>query len=125
MQRSSCRPVRQVDADLRVLWTAERNARVELEEVRRRQRELAQMEAELVVAGELRARRVDILLEERLLAAGPPGEVPVGVAWPGPRAAVVDGGPADVVRAGERRLPAPSSIADAGGWRAADRGGRS
>jgi hypothetical protein len=46
-------------------------ARAELAEVRRRPSDLADTEAALVVATEVRSRRVDDLLDERLRAAAP------------------------------------------------------
>ena len=52
-----------------------RDALGELTEVRRRQSELADLEAELVVAIELRSRRIDDVLDKRLRAVHGAGEV--------------------------------------------------
>ncbi len=75
MRESSPRSVAAIDADLRVLHATRRDALGELTEVRRRQSELADLEAELVVAIELRSRRIDDLLDERLRALHGAGEV--------------------------------------------------
>jgi hypothetical protein len=57
-----------VDADLRTLAATRRDAEVELVEVRRRGRELLLLEDELLAAIELRSRRIDDVLDERLRA---------------------------------------------------------
>ena len=69
------RPTAAIDADLRALGAVVRDAQRKLVEVRRRQRELADVEAELVVAVELRVRRIDDMLDERLHAVRDAGEL--------------------------------------------------
>lgn len=54
-----------IDAELRALCDVIRGASRELVEVRRRQAELCDMEAALVVAIDVRMRRVDDLLDQR------------------------------------------------------------
>ncbi|MGY1669144.1 hypothetical protein [Geodermatophilus sp. SYSU D00710] len=61
-----------IDACLRALHTVVRDARAELAEVRGRQSELADMEAALVMAIQVRSRRIDDLLDERLRAVTEP-----------------------------------------------------
>ncbi|MGY1707411.1 hypothetical protein ACI79C_22850 [Geodermatophilus sp. SYSU D00697] len=70
MPGSSSRSVAAIDADLRALGATRRAAEAELAEVRRRQGELVHREGDLVVAVDLRARRIDDLLDERLRALG-------------------------------------------------------
>jgi hypothetical protein len=74
MQHCSPRSVAAIDAELRVLRDVCSGARGELAEVRRRQSELADLEAELVVSMELRSRRIDDVLDERLRAVHGAGE---------------------------------------------------
>jgi hypothetical protein len=57
-----------IDADLRALCGIRRDAQRELADVRRRQRELLDLEAELVVAIDVRSRHMDDVLDERLRA---------------------------------------------------------
>jgi hypothetical protein len=77
MRESAPRSVAAIDADLRALQAIRRDALRELAEVRRRQSELADLEAELVVAVELRSRRIDDVLDERLRAdPGAAGRLP-------------------------------------------------
>ncbi|MGY1709317.1 hypothetical protein ACI8AC_07365 [Geodermatophilus sp. SYSU D00758] len=66
MRTSSRRSVAAIDADLHDNRTVRRAALTELAVLRRRQAELADIEAELVVAVGLRGRRIDALLDERL-----------------------------------------------------------
>ncbi|MGY1839436.1 MULTISPECIES: hypothetical protein [unclassified Modestobacter] len=85
------RPVDGIDAELRALGSVTRSALGELHEVRRRQAELVDMEAALVVAIEARSRRIDCLLDERLLALAEGGRaLPPSSAVPPVRPA--DGG---------------------------------
>ncbi|MGY1634148.1 hypothetical protein ACI784_20785 [Geodermatophilus sp. SYSU D01186] len=58
-----------IDAQLRVCCSARQAAQAELAEVRRRQAELAEVEGRLLAAIEVRCRRADRLLDERLHAA--------------------------------------------------------
>lgn len=58
-----------VDADLHACRSIRRDAERELAEVRRRQEELADLEATLLVTIDSRCRMVDHLLDERLRAA--------------------------------------------------------
>jgi hypothetical protein len=67
-----------IDADLLSYCSFRRDANNELAEVRRRQAELAELEAALVVALETRADLADRLLDERLRAAPTAYPVP---AW--------------------------------------------
>lgn len=62
-----------IDADLRTLCEMIRSASHELAEVRRRQAELFDMEAALVVAIDVRMRRVDDLLDQRCEVHGVDG----------------------------------------------------
>jgi hypothetical protein len=64
----SPRPITAIDADLRFCHTVRRGAELELTEVRRRQAELAELEAVLVIAVESRWEHADRLLDERLRA---------------------------------------------------------
>lgn len=57
-----------VEADLRSCRFIKVGAQLELAEVRRRQAELAEIEAVLVMTVECRAREADRLLDERLRA---------------------------------------------------------
>ena len=59
-----------IDADLHSSRAIRRDAEKELAEVRRRQEELADLEATLLVTIDTRSRLVDHLLDERLRAAG-------------------------------------------------------
>ncbi len=68
MSESGPRSTAAIDADLRALCTTKRDAQRELAEVRRRQRELTDLEAELVVAIDVRSRRIDDVLDERVQA---------------------------------------------------------
>ncbi|WP_116452300.1 hypothetical protein [Blastococcus litoris] len=54
-----------IDSELRALCEVVRGALGELDEVRRRQSELSDMEAALAVAIDVRRRRIDELLDER------------------------------------------------------------
>jgi hypothetical protein len=67
------RRVTAIDAELRALRDVIAAASTELAEVRCRQADLVDMEAALVVAIEVRARRMDDLLDQRMQAvlAGP------------------------------------------------------
>ena len=67
------RTVAAVDADLHASRAIRRDAEQELAEVRRRQEELADLEATLLVTIDTRCRLVDHLLDERLRAAGTGG----------------------------------------------------
>ena len=68
------RPVAAIDADLHSCRAVRRDAERELAEIRRRQEELADLEATLVITLDTRSRMVDHLLDERLRAVGsPPG----------------------------------------------------
>ncbi len=62
------RRVTAIDAELRALRDVTRGALGDLSEVRRRQAELVDLEAALVVAIEARTRRMDDLLDQRLQA---------------------------------------------------------
>ncbi len=64
----SARTTAAIDADLRALCGIRRDAQRELADVRRRQKELLDLEAELVVAIDVRSRRMDDVLDERLRA---------------------------------------------------------
>ncbi|WNV77650.1 hypothetical protein [Geodermatophilus sp. DSM 44513] len=68
MTRPPDRLTSDIDAQLRVCSSARRAAQVELAEIRRRQAELAELEVQLLVAIEVRCRRADRLLDERLHA---------------------------------------------------------
>ncbi|MGY1737289.1 hypothetical protein [Geodermatophilus sp. SYSU D00684] len=57
-----------IDNRLRALHSVVEDARTELDEVRRRQAELADMEAALLATIDARCRRLDDLLDERLRA---------------------------------------------------------
>ena len=59
-----------IDADLYSCRVVRRDAEKELADVRRRQEELADLEAALVVTIDTRCRLLDHLLDERLRAAG-------------------------------------------------------
>ncbi|MGY1608460.1 MULTISPECIES: hypothetical protein [unclassified Geodermatophilus] len=68
------RPIASIDADLHRCHAVRRDAVLELTEVRRRQAELAELEARLVITVEARLQQADRLLDERLRAlavAGP------------------------------------------------------
>ncbi len=69
MSEPSPRPVKQIDADLRSCCALQRDAEMELVEVRRRQAELVELEATLLASIDMRRWRADRLLDERLLAA--------------------------------------------------------
>ncbi len=73
MAGSEPRGLTTIDAHLRALQAVRRDARIELAEVRRRQAELAEFEAELVVAIEVRSRRIDDVLDERLRSVADSG----------------------------------------------------
>ncbi len=85
------RRVTAIDAELRALSEVISGALGELTAVRRRQAELVDMEAALVVAVDVRMRRMDDLLDQRLqavLADGrPTSGAAVGTAEPGLRSA--------------------------------------
>jgi hypothetical protein len=66
MSESWPRSTAAIDADLRALCAFRRDAQRELAEVRRRQGELADLEVELTVAIDVRSRRIDDVLDERL-----------------------------------------------------------
>lgn len=68
MTRPLARLASDIDAQLRVCSSARQAAQAELTEVRRRQAELAELEVQLLVAIEVRYRRADRLLDERLHA---------------------------------------------------------
>lgn len=68
--RSVTRPLAAIDADLHTSRAIRRDAGKELAEVRRRQEELADLEATLLVTIDTRSRLVDHLLDERLRGAG-------------------------------------------------------
>ena len=72
MSESLARTTAAIDADLRGLCGIRRDAQRELAEVRRRQKELVALEAELVVAIDVRSRRIDAVLDERLRAVPEP-----------------------------------------------------
>ena len=76
MTHPCARPVGAIDADLCALQAIRSNAQRELAEVRRRLVELAELEAELAVAIEVRTRRIDDVLDERLRAVKAAGERP-------------------------------------------------
>lgn len=76
MTHSCPRPVGAIDTDLRALRAVRSDAQRELTEVRRRLVELAEIEAELAVTIEVRSRRIDVVLDERLRAATAAGERP-------------------------------------------------
>ena len=66
MSESWPRSTAAIDADLHALCACRRDAQRELAEVRRRQGELADLEVELTVAIDVRSRRIDDVLDERL-----------------------------------------------------------
>ncbi|MDK3255767.1 hypothetical protein [Blastococcus capsensis] len=68
--RPVARTLAAIDADLHSSRTIRRDAEKELVEIRRRQEELADLEAILLVTIDTRSRLVDHLLDERLRAAG-------------------------------------------------------
>ena len=68
MSELSPRPVKKIDADLRSCCARQRDAEMELVEVRRRQAELVELEATLLAGIDMRRWRADRLLDERLLA---------------------------------------------------------
>ncbi|TYP88585.1 hypothetical protein [Blastococcus xanthinilyticus] len=71
------RPLAAIDADLHSCRTVRRDAERELAEVRRRQEELADLEAVLLVTIDTRTRLVDHLLDERLRTVpGPAARLP-------------------------------------------------
>lgn len=72
MSQSAHRPLAAVEADLRSCCFIKAGAQAELAEVRRRQDELAAVEAVLVMTVESRARQADRLLDERLRAVADP-----------------------------------------------------
>ena len=82
VEHPTTRPVAAIDADLHSCRVVRRDAERELAEVRRRQEELADLEATLVVTLETRSRLVDHLLDERLRAAAPAGPEPAAVRRP-------------------------------------------
>ncbi|MCZ2857306.1 hypothetical protein [Blastococcus sp. VKM Ac-2987] len=65
---SGPRPLAAIDGDLHSCRRIRRDAERELAEVRRRQEELADLEATLLVTIDCRSRLVDHLLDERLSA---------------------------------------------------------
>ncbi len=69
MPESPFRSTAAIDADLHALSATRRDAQRELAEVRRRQRELADLEAELVVAIDVRSGHIDDVLDECLRAS--------------------------------------------------------
>ena len=77
------RAVRPIDAEVHALRQVTRAAMAELEEVRRRQSELLDMEAALLVAIDVRNRRMDALLDARLRVAVPDGAPCAGGVLPG------------------------------------------
>ena len=78
MSASHVRPLAAIDADLHSCRAARRDAERELDEVRRRQEELADLEAILLVTIDTRSRLVDHLLDERLrTVAGPTAQMPL------------------------------------------------
>jgi hypothetical protein len=74
------RPLAAIDADLHASRAVRRGAVRELAEVRRRQEELADLEATLLVTIDTRTRVVDHLLDERLRVVATTGGVPVAAA---------------------------------------------
>ncbi|CCG02648.1 hypothetical protein [Blastococcus saxobsidens] len=70
MARPVARTLAAIDADLHSTRTIRRDAEKELAEVRRRQEELADLEATLLITIDTRSRLVDHLLDERLRVAG-------------------------------------------------------
>ncbi len=76
MSESRPRSSAAIDADLRALCTSRGDAQRELADVRRRLSELTDLEAELVVAIDVRARRIDDVLDERLRVLREVGEGP-------------------------------------------------
>jgi hypothetical protein len=74
MYQQPPRPLPEIDEDLRLSCVVRRAAEGELAEIRRRQAELAELEATLLTAIEARCTQADRLLDERLRAhraAGP------------------------------------------------------
>ena len=82
------RRIDDIDADLSYSCASGRDARRQLAEVRRRQDELAEVEAALVVALEARGDLVDRLLDERLRAVATAQQV-LGPARPVPPSPLV------------------------------------
>ncbi|MGY1634415.1 hypothetical protein ACI784_22170 [Geodermatophilus sp. SYSU D01186] len=81
MSQVHVRSLAAIDADLHSCRIVLRDAEQELTAVRRRQEELADLEATLVVTIDARKTRVDHLLDERLHTDASPAEpVPVGTA---------------------------------------------
>lgn len=74
MPEPSPRAISAIDADLRSYRAFRRDVDRELAEFRRRQAELADLEAALIVAIETRCGRVDRLLDERLRAVAAAAE---------------------------------------------------
>lgn len=77
MPHPPTRPLAAIDADLHCCRFVRRDAERELAEVRRRQEELADLEATLMVTIDTRSRVVDHLLDERLRAVAATGRVAV------------------------------------------------
>jgi hypothetical protein len=78
MSQPHVRSLAAIDADLHSCRTVLRDAQRELAEVRRRQEELAVLEAALLVTIDTRQTRADHLLDERLRTdASPADPVPV------------------------------------------------
>ncbi len=111
MLESQSHAVEHVDQRLRVLSHVVADARAELAEVRRRQSDLADTEAALVVAIEVRSRRVDDLLDERLRAAAPARRAARRAPVPAGRPAASDGHGIRGTRAASRSWPTrPASV---------------
>ena len=70
MSDPHARTLAAIDADLHASRSVRRDAERELAEVRRRQEELADLEAILLVTIDTRTRLVDHLLDERLRTVG-------------------------------------------------------
>lgn len=78
MSQFPSRPLAAVEADLRSCSFIKAGAQAELDEVRRRQDELAAVEAVLVMTVESRARHADRLLDEWLRAGAGPADPSAG-----------------------------------------------
>jgi hypothetical protein len=107
MPQPSHRPIASIDADLRSYCAFRRDIDSELAEVRRRQAELADLEASLVVTMEARRASADRLLEERLRASVTVEGTPSSVAHSGDLRTMPIDGQATVTSAPYRMQHAP------------------
>ena len=74
MNQPAQRPLPAIESDLRSCRATRLGAQAELAEVRRRQAELAEIEAVLVISIESRREQADRLLDERLSAVAGPAD---------------------------------------------------